>query len=171
MLASHQYANALLSFPDLDWNVFLQNLTYVCQTEQMQSVIHNPFIAPQKVNQIILACFPNAKDEEKSLIQLLTCNKRLELVHEIRDIYQEKTRRQKRQVLVTVTTAFTATPKQKKAIENYASSHITKDQSLICDYRVDKKIIGGFILDLNGRIIDRSVIRNLDKIKLSIEGN
>jgi ATP synthase F1 delta subunit len=171
MLASHQYANALLSLPDHDWEVFLQNLNTVCHTKEMQSVIKNPFVPENTLHQLICACFPKANQAESNFIDLLVTNQRLNIVEEILSTYREKKRVENKQVLATITTAYTASAKQKEGIERYVSHLIEEDQKLVCEYRVNQEIIGGFIVDIEGKTIDRSVTHHLSKIKLSIEGS
>lgn len=171
MLASHQYANALLSLPDHDWETFLQNLNTVCHSHEMQSVIRNPFVPEKTQYELVYACFPKANHEEKNFIHLLVKNKRLDIVENILSSYQEKKRVKNRQVLAVVTTAYETTSAQKEAIERYVGRLIEKDQKLVCEYNVNQKIIGGFIVNVEGRTIDRSVTNHLSKIKLSIEGS
>lgn len=170
MLASKQYAKAMDANPCRDWLDVLNTLTEISKSDIFKNLLKNPFVSSEKLEALIFSFYTKLSQAQKNIIKLLVKNKRMGEIASIISHYKEIQLQKEKKQEVQVTTAQKATPKQRKMIESYALVLGEKEKSLVFQYHIDADLIGGFILNLDGYIIDKSVKARLYKIGHYIKG-
>jgi F-type H+-transporting ATPase subunit delta len=141
-------------------------LRSVFQTsKELVNFLNNPVITSDQKLQVIKALNSDRTGEvTKSFNRLLIKKGRENYLPEIAETFIEQYKQHKGIYTVTLTTAIPASDEVKNAIINRIKKdgHM-KEVELICI--VQENIIGGFILEGNGKRIDASVAYDLSKIK------
>ena len=135
---------------------------------ELDQVIHHPAIIISKKKKILRDLF---KDRVQPLTQLfldlIVRNRREYYIRNIfrnfKDIYNE------RQGIKTVllTTAIEVGSKEEESINELVKEHFHA-KSVDFQKKVDKQIIGGFIIQIEDQLLDASVRRQLEKVKYEL---
>lgn len=136
----------------------------VLQNRELRLMLASPIVQKEKKKSIVGELFGRRvgsitlkflqlvieKDREKELPNIL--EQFLKLVDEKRGI-----------VRVEVTAAVEFTEKQKKLLRERLETYTGK--TVVPSFRFDRSILGGFVVRLDDRIIDASVVRQLDLLR------
>ena len=171
MTVESQYASALCQIPRVDWDHLLEKIEKVVENPHFQAALNTPFTRSETLFELLNACLSGLNQKQKNFVYLLTKNKRLAEIKQIRETYQCLQRIKKKEQVVTITTALKATPAQRKMLETYAQKYITNGMTPSFSYQESAAVIGGFILRINNYIIDQSIAKRLDYISEFIEGD
>lgn len=170
MLASKQYAKAIDTSPGKNWLEVLNTLTEIYKSDVFKKLLNNPFVSREKIETLVFSFFKKLSHEQKNVVKLLIKNKRMgELSSIIKHYKQIQLQKEKKQE-IQVTTAQKVTPKQKKMIESFALEFGKKGVIPIFEYDIKSDLIGGFTLNIDGYIIDKSIKARLHKIGHYTEG-
>jgi F-type H+-transporting ATPase subunit delta len=134
-------------------------------SKELVNFLNNPVITSDQKLQVVKALdSERTGDVTKSFNRLLIKKGRESYLPEIAEAFIEQYKEYKGIYTVTLTTAIPASDDVKNAIINKIKQdgHM-KEVELICV--VQESIIGGFILEGKGKIIDASVAYDLTKIK------
>jgi ATP synthase F1 delta subunit len=165
-----QYARALMQIHRVEWLPILEQLEKVTDNPEFQDLLANPFVAYKSIIELLTACLGSTNQKQKNLIHILAKNKRLLHVKKIRLAYQQLQREKNKEQLVTITTAQRTTKAQQKIIESFATTYLEKKIKPLFQYQESAELIGGFILNINDYIINKSVTQQLDYVCQFIEG-
>lgn len=98
-----------------------------------------------------------------SFLQLLCRRGRIRSLDSCIDAYEELYRASRRAVAARITSAVELTEAEKTSLMQHL--HKTYGYQMLPEYVVDASILGGLIVEMNGRVIDGSLRRRLREIK------
>ena len=144
-------------------NLYLKGIMQ--ESRELINFLNNPVINSEKKLKIIQTLRSGQTSEiTQSFNNLLIKKGRESYLPEIADAFIEQYKVYKGILTVTLTTAVPASDELKNIfISKIKREGVMKEVDLVCV--VDEKIIGGFILEGNGRRVDASVAYDLTKIK------
>ncbi|MBS3771465.1 MAG: ATP synthase F1 subunit delta [Bacteroidales bacterium] len=139
------------------------------ENAELDEVIHYPFIYPSKKENVLNNLF-GSRIQPVSLrfLYLIIDNKRDQYIRNILrnfvDIYNE------RQGIKTVslTTAVEVGEREKESIKNFIKKYFNA-RKIDFNERINKEIIGGFIIQIEDQLLDASVRTQLEKVSYTLK--
>lgn len=168
--AAIRYAKALLreaskanQEKDLleDMNTILDTLN---GSKDLQQVLKNPIVKGSDKKEVLLGVFKNQSELTKSLINVLTENKRIELLEAISQSVIQLFNKEKGIETATVITAVPLPKELEQKVYNKVKE-LTGSSQVSLTNKIDPAIIGGFILRVGDIQYNASIANNLATIK------
>ncbi len=152
---------------DMKW------LQGVCKTNRdFVAVLRSPIIKPTAKGKIIESI---SKERVSTLttafIQLLVRKAREINLPEIVDAYIDQFNKLRNIYKVKITTAAPMTDEIKEAIMANVRAAITTNQTFEIETHVREELIGGFLLETEGTLVDASILRDLKDIQKQFMNN
>ncbi len=145
-------------------------ISEVCKIPETKDFLHNPVIPPSKKTSIFHNVLGNNVEKiTLSLIDLVVKNGRESHIPAIARVFIHETLKYKGITESVLTTAVKVDPRIKKQIEDLISQ-VFKTKVEI-EEKIDKEIIGGFILRIDDNFIDASIKNKLRKIRKELKGS
>jgi len=141
------------------------------QSREFVLMLKSPIISADKKNKIINAVTANKiSNLTQTFIKLLCSKNRESILPEIISSFIEQYNTLKGIHKVRLTTATPITEEMKKSfIRKIESAASIKNIEL--ETSVNDKLIGGFVLEMDGRLIDASILRDLNDVKKQFANN
>lgn len=173
-LIPNRYAKALYKFA-LDNNqtklVYeeMQNVVNAFEANaEFQKVLANPFVSNEdKAKLLLSAAGENPGDAYKGFVKLILDNKREEFAYEMALAYRDIYRKANNIAVVKITTAAVL-PEAENAKLRKLISDSFPDYKLEFTSKIDKDIIGGFVIDVDSTRLDASISNEIEQIRLTL---
>lgn len=140
----------------------------------MQTTMANPFVGADDKKKLLTEAAGSADSAAAALyadfLSLLRHNERLELAGDIARAYVELYRQRNNIYKVTVTSAAPMAEATRARIEGIIRSQAGAGATVVCDYRVDPALIGGFTVDMGSQRLDASVRKQLSDLQMTLTG-
>ncbi len=134
-------------------------------------MLNSPIIAADKKYKITHAIiFDKISKTTQTFLKLLFSKSRESYLPGIITAFIEQFNKLKGIHKVKLTTAIPVSDQIKNSFINKIESAASIN-NIELDTIVDEKIIGGFILEMDGRLVDASIIRDLNDVKKQFENN
>ena len=166
---SIRYAKALLSSAKeakVEEQVYSEMTTLesaFAQIQLLKQAMTNPTLTKEEKIKLLNSVFNNkASKLTQGFITLVVENGREDYFHRIALSFQELYRKDKNIVVTHLTTALELDEPLKKKIINSVEEQENSKVELRTEVNPD--IIGGYILDIDGKRLDASIIRQLSKL-------
>jgi F-type H+-transporting ATPase subunit delta len=166
---SIRYAKALLSSAKeakVEEQVYSEMTTLesaFAQIQLLKQAMTNPTLTKEEKIKLLNSVFNNkASKLTQGFITLVVENGREDYFHRIALSFQELYRKDKNVVVTHLTTAIELDEPLKKKIINSVEEQENSKVELRTEVNPD--IIGGYILDIDGKRLDASIIRQLSKL-------
>jgi F-type H+-transporting ATPase subunit delta len=166
---SIRYAKALLSSAKeakVEEKVYSEMTTLesaFAQIQLLKQAMTNPTLTKEDKIKLLNSVFNNkASKLTQGFITLVVENGREDYFHRIALSFQELYRKDKNVVVTHLTTAIELDEPLKKKIINSVEEQENSKVELRTEVNPD--IIGGYILDIDGKRLDASIIRQLSKL-------
>lgn len=166
---SIRYAKALLSSAKeakVEEKVYSEMTTLesaFTQIQLLKQAMTNPTLTKEEKIKLLNSVFNNkASKLTQGFITLVVENGREDYFHRIALSFQELYRKDKNIVVTHLTTAIELDEPLKKKIINSVEEQENSKVELRTEVNPD--IIGGYILDIDGKRLDASIIRQLSKL-------
>lgn len=166
---SIRYAKALLSSAKeakVEEQVYSEMTTLesaFAQIQLLKQAMTNPTLTKEDKIKLLNSVFNNkASKLTQGFINLVVENGREDYFHRIALSFQELYRKDKNIVVTHLTTAIELDEPLKKKIINSVEEQENSKVELRTEVNPD--IIGGYILDIDGKRLDASIIRQLSKL-------
>ena len=166
---SIRYAKALLSSAKeakVEEKVYSEMTTLesaFAQIQLLKQAMTNPTLTKEEKIKLLNSVFYNkASKLSQGCITLVVENGREDYFHRIALSFQELYRKDKNIVVTHLTTAIELDEPLKKKIINSVEEQENSKVELRTEVNPD--IIGGYILDIDGKRLDASIIRQLSKL-------
>ncbi len=166
---SIRYAKALLSsakeakVEDKVYSEMIILDSAFAQIKLLKQAMTNPTLTKEEKNKLLNSIFNNkASKLTQGFIALVLENGREEYFYRIALSFQELYRKDKNIVVTHLTTAMELDEPIKKKI--VSSIEQEKNSKVELRTEIKPEIIGGYILDIEGKRIDASIIRQLSKL-------
>lgn len=130
-------------------------------------MLRSPIIRDQKKLSIIRKMFEGKiQDICLKFFEILSRKSRLEVLPVLTDLYKELYYRHKGIVEAKVTLAMPPYPEMESVLSDYVNSISGKQP--ILEFKTDKEIIGGFILTVDDKQLDRSIKGQLKRMRAQL---
>lgn len=149
------------------WSDMLQLLAVVASDALMQDMISNPAIETSKVVDVMAGVAgDNLNETGKNFLNVLAENKRLNVLPEIAELYEQHRAEAEKTVEAEITSAFPLSDAQKQQLIEALKKRLGREVSLVA--KTDESIIGGAIVRAGDLVIDGSVSSQLNKLSNSL---
>ncbi|WP_374166523.1 ATP synthase F1 subunit delta [Arcticibacter sp. MXS-1] len=139
-------------------------LQVVKSNAQLAAILRNPIINPDKKLAILDSLFgSNFNKVVLAFFRIMVNKGRAEVLYSTAKEFMNEYNKRKGIVKATVTSAAPLSAANLKAIEEVVKS-ATSSQVML-ETKIDKDLIGGFVLKVGDRQFDASLVNNLNKLK------
>ena len=133
-------------------------------SKELRVVLQSPVVKAEDKKQALLQIFEKNSDVTKALIQILTSNKRINLLGGVALAYVDLYNDSKGVKTATVITAVTLTPEIEAKVL-IKLKEMTGSENITINNTIDERIIGGFILRVGDLQYNASIANQLGNLK------
>ena len=133
-------------------------------SKELRVVLQSPVVKAEDKKQALLQIFEKNSDVTKALIQILTSNKRINLLGGVALAYVDLYNDSKGVKTATVITAVTLTPEIEAKVLSKLKE-MTGSENITINNTIDECIIGGFILRVGDLQYNASIANQLGNLK------
>jgi F-type H+-transporting ATPase subunit delta len=138
------------------WSDALNLIATVYQDPQMRAVMANPKVTSADVERLLLAiCGERIDGVARNLIQLLVHNRRLSVLAEIREQFEQLKLEDEGKLDARISSAFPMEDAQRNQVVNLLSSRFKR--KINATVTVDPDLIGGIKVEVGDKVWDASV--------------
>jgi F-type H+-transporting ATPase subunit delta len=138
------------------WSDALNLVASVYQDPQMQAAIANPRVSPADIERLLLAiCGERIDDVARNLIRLLVHNRRLSVIAEIHESFEQLKLEDEGKLDARISSAFPMEDAQRSQVVNLLSSRFKR--KINATVTVDSDLIGGIKVEVGDKVWDASV--------------
>ncbi len=146
-----------------DWSEMLKFLSLVMQDKEMIAIVANPKVSQEQLTALILEiCQDQLKEQSINFVKLLVQNDRLILAPQISDLFEAYKAEHEGYVDVELTSAYALSKDEQKKFATTLKKQLRKDVKITTS--IDKSLIGGFVAKAGDKVIDGSVIGQLQQL-------
>jgi F-type H+-transporting ATPase subunit delta len=139
-------------------------------SKELRVVLQSPVVKAEDKKQALIQIFEKNSDVTKGLIQILTSNKRINLLGGVALAYVDLYNNSKGVKVATVITAVAITPEIEANVLSKVKQ-MTGSENVTINNTIDESIIGGFILRVGDLQYNASISNQLSKLKRSFSQN
>lgn len=133
-------------------------------SKELRVVLQSPVVKAEDKKQALLQIFEKNSEVTKALIQILTSNKRINLLGGVARAYVDLYNDSKGVKTATVITAVTLTPEIEAKVLSKLKE-MTGSDNITINNTIDEHIIGGFILRVGDLQYNASIANQLGNLK------
>jgi F-type H+-transporting ATPase subunit delta len=138
------------------WSDALNLISTVYQDPLMQAAMANPEVTATDIERLLLAiCGERIDGVARNLIQLLVHNRRLSVLAEIRELFEQLKLEDEGKVDAKISSAFPMEEAQRNQVVNMLSSQFKR--KINATVTVDPDLIGGIKVEVGDKVWDASV--------------
>jgi F-type H+-transporting ATPase subunit delta len=138
------------------WSDALNLIASIYEDPQMQAVMANPKVASADIERLLLAiCGEHIDGVARNLIQLLVHNRRLSVLAEIRELFEQLKLADEGKVDAIISSAFPMEDAQRNQVVNLLSTRFKR--KINATVTVDPDLIGGIKVEVGDKVWDASV--------------
>ncbi|MCI5060748.1 MAG: F0F1 ATP synthase subunit delta [Alphaproteobacteria bacterium] len=143
----------------------------IAASSDFQTLIKSPLISRKEQQDAVQAIAKKAKfqDITVNFLSLLAQNRRLDIVEAIANAVHEMMSKRRGEVNAKVQSAFKLSPAQEKALREALEKAVGK--AVAVQVEVDKDLIGGMVVTMGSQMIDDSVKRKLERLKIAMSAS
>jgi ATP synthase F1 delta subunit len=136
-------------------------------SRELGRVLFNPAFPSEAKRRILQKLAEGADPLVASTLDLLVANNRIELLPDVQEAFAERYRLDQRELAVELTTAIPIDDAQADGLRQRLEQGT--GQSVTIRRRVDPAIVGGVVLRVRDLLVDASVRRRLDGLRLALK--
>lgn len=169
MTLARPYARAIFEIADQNrtqekWLRVLENLAVISENSIVSSLLKDRTISGQDMAKIFIEISKKFLDDfSRNFILTLASHKRLELLPEIKVLYQKMCAEKENKVAVQFLSAIPLAEEQQRSFKELLEKYWAKTVEI--HYEIDNNLIGGFVAKAGNYIIDASLKRQLANLK------
>ena len=161
--AKAAFAEAVEQNALTQWSDMLSVAAQFAANDEMAKVLVHPALtAEQQARALTDLCGDKLNQSGSNFLTILAENKRLTLLPEIVELFEELKAEQEHAVEVTVTSAFPLTDAQQQTLSQALKAKLQCEVRLSSD--VDQELVGGVIIRAGDLVIDGSVRGKIAKL-------
>lgn len=161
--AKAAFAEAVENNALVEWSDMLSVAAqFAADSELAKILVHPALTAKQQATALTDLCGDRLNQSGKNFLMILSENKRLTLLPEIVEAFEELKAAQEHAVDVNVTSAFALTDAQQETLSQALKNKLQCDVRLTSE--VDQALVGGAIIRAGDLVIDGSVRGKLAKL-------
>lgn len=146
-------------------------ITMVESSEDLTSLIKSPLYNGAQQTGAIQAIAQKAGFNKltSNFLGVLAQNRRLNILKDVISAFRAQLSHRRGEVLAKVTTAFPLTPEQERYLQDSLKKSLGFKVTL--QVTVDPSILGGMIVTVGSKMVDDSVRRKLERLKLKMQSS
>jgi F-type H+-transporting ATPase subunit delta len=149
------------------WSDALNLIATVYEDPQMQAVMANPKVISADIERLLLAiCGERIDGVARNLIQLLVHNRRLSVLVEIRELFEQLKLEDEGKVDAKISSAFPMEDAQRQHVVNLLSTRFKRN--INATVTVDPDLIGGIKVEVGDKVWDASVRGRLQTMAVTL---
>jgi F-type H+-transporting ATPase subunit delta len=149
------------------WSDALNLIASVYQDPQMTAVLANPKVTPADIERLLLAiCGERIDGVARNLIQLLVHNRRLTVLEEIRELFEQLKLEDEGKVDAKISSAFPMEDAQRQHVVDLLSTRFKR--KINATVTVDPDLIGGIKVEVGDKVWDASVRGRLQTMAVTL---
>ncbi len=150
------------------WSKMLQLAAAIAEDAQMKLLIGNPVISAKQLGELFLEIGRNKfNTEARNLVMLLTENKRVTVLSQISQLFEQLKAQHEGVLEARIVSAFAMESKQlKKLIDDLEQKFKRKIEAQVS---VDPELIGGIKVEIGDEILDASVRGKLEAMAVALK--
>ena len=143
----------------------------IAASDDLQTLIHSPLLSRGQQQEAVQAIAAKAKfqDITSNFLALLSQNRRLNMLGAMINAVRMDISRRRGEVSAHVQSAFKLTPAQEKALQESLAKAV--GQAVAVNVEVKEDLIGGLVVTVGSQMIDDSVKRKLERLKIAMKSN
>ncbi len=146
-----------------NWSQQLGTAAAVTQDPAMAGILGSPsYTAEQMADTMIEVCGDAVSGAGRNFIQVLASNKRLPLLPEIHNLFEQYKANREKSVDVEVISAFEMDSDSERKLAEVLTRKLEREVKV--DTTVDKSLVGGVLIRAGDLVIDGSVRGRLNKL-------
>jgi F-type H+-transporting ATPase subunit delta len=167
------YAEAVgkLAFEGTAWDLWSERLallTLVAADDQIRDLAANPAVSASRVAEVIMAVSGDKLGAEgANLVNLLTENKRLSLLPEIRTLFEALKAAQEGELTAHISSAYELSKEQMDGL--VAKLEAKFGRRVSATQSVDADLIGGVVIQVGDEVMDSSVRGRLEALAVTLK--
>lgn len=135
-----------------------------CENSELRTFMSNPIIKLEDKKDAIKQIFEGKVSETAmNFLYLLADNSRFDAIFEIKNAYIELIKQKQNLMTVKAVTAVEMKDYLKEKLKRKLEEKLSKQVEI--EYSIDPEIVGGMIVEIDGKTIDNSVVTKLKNIK------
>ena len=169
--AARRYTQAIAELAEENgtfdaWQRDLDMLKALVSDAGVETYLTNPSVQNAQKFSAVDSVLAEAQPETRNLLHMLIEGRRLSLVPDIVELFDEAVMAHKGVVTVDVTTADALDDAGKELVRERMKSIVGKDVEL--RLHVDASIIGGIVARIGDQVIDGSVVNQLRRLRVRL---
>jgi F-type H+-transporting ATPase subunit delta len=145
------------------WSKALMTAAAVSANDRVAVLLASPaHTAEQLASTVIDICGEELGNDHQNFIRVLAANKRLPLLPEISELFEQLKAEQEQSVDVTVVSAYPLEDAAKQSLTQVLSRKLERDVRV--ETQVDDSLLGGVLIRAGDLVIDGSVRGRLNKL-------
>jgi len=161
--AKAAFAQALAQAQLSQWSTGLNTLSAVASQPAVESLIATPSLtANDKAAQLINICADDLNGEMRNFVQVLADNKRLSLLPEVVELFEELKAEQESSVNIVVNSAYPLDGELENRLAAALKQKLQREVTV--ETAIDKTLLGGALIKAGDIVIDSSVKGRLAKL-------
>ena len=149
------------------WSRMLSLAAGIVANETVSSVMSSPSLtSEQAADSFIEVCGEELNEKGQNFIRLLSENKRLALLPEVSELFENLKANQEKSVDVEITTAFKISSEVSAKLAKALKKRLERDINLATS--IDQSLLGGAVIRAGDTVIDSSVRGKLNKLAESM---
>jgi len=150
-----------------DWSRMLGVAAAVASEERVKLLLESPSLTAEQVAESFIELFGDElSDKGRNFLHLLAANRRLTLLNEIQDIFENLKAQQQKTLDVFVTTAYEMNEDTRDKLASALKKRLQREVRLATS--ADRDLIGGAVVRAGDMVIDSSVRAKLNKLAESM---
>ncbi len=148
------------------WSEMLKVLSSLMSNEEIRAVVASPRVKSGQIEELMLQLAGSLNKEQGNFVRILVQGGRLNVVHEIADLFEELRAEAEKSAQVTVTSAFELGAEQQEKIAAALKARLGTEVKLSCT--VDKGLLGGIVIRMGDKVIDGSANTRLAEMAYAL---
>ena len=149
------------------WSEMLHSAAQAVEQQNMQAIIKSTEISSTKMNELMFAiCGGKLSAKAQNFIKLLVENKRLIVLPQILEMYENLRAEAEKSVDVVVTSAFDLNEAQKQKIAAALKVRMGREIKLSCE--TNRELLGGIVIRAGDKVIDGSARTRLSELAVAL---
>ena len=148
------------------WSEMLKVLSSLMSNEEIRAVVASPRVKSGQIEELMLQLAGSLNKEQGNFVRILVQGGRLNVVHEIADLFEELRAEAEKSAQVTVTSAFELGAEQQEKIAAALKARLGTEVKLSCT--VDKGLLGGIVIRMGDKVIDGSANTRLAELAYAL---
>lgn len=151
-----------------EWSKMLQLAAVIAENDDVKQLIGNPVVSAKQLGEIILEIGRNKfNSEARNLVMLLADNKRILVLPQIRQLFEQLKAQYEGVLEAKIVSAFAMESRQlKKLIDDLERKFKRKIEAQVS---IDPELIGGVKVEIGDEILDASIRGKLEAMAVALK--